>query len=79
VELRHKIMAGGAAAVIGVLLVIFVVIPFLIHVATLLGVAVVAFIGGEVHGRMSAGRKRDELEAPKTTTPAITGGDGLIR
>jgi hypothetical protein len=72
-------MAGGAAALIGVLLVIFVVIPFVIHVATLLGVAVVAFIGGEVHGRLAAGKKRDELEAPTGTTPAIPGSDGLIR
>jgi hypothetical protein len=78
VELRHKIMAGGAAAVIAVVLVIFVVIPFLLHIATLLGVAVVAFIGGEIHGRMSAGKKDDELEAAPGT-PALPGSDGLIR
>jgi hypothetical protein len=77
VELRHKIYAGGAAAVIGLLLVIFVVIPFVVHVATLLGVAIIAFIGGEVHGRMAARHKQDELDAP--TSPALPGGDGLIR
>jgi hypothetical protein len=71
-------MAGGAAAVIAVLLVIFVVIPFLLHVATFLVVAVVAFIGGEIHGRISAGRKDDELEAAPGT-PALPGSDGLIR
>jgi hypothetical protein len=70
-------MAGGAAGVIALLLVIFVVIPFVIHVATLIGVALVAFIAGEVHGRISAGRKKDEIEAP--STPALPGGDGLIR
>jgi hypothetical protein len=78
VELRHKIMAGGAAAVIAVVLAIFVVIPFLLHIATLLGVAIVAFIGGEIHGRMSAGRKHDELETA-VGTPALPGSDGLIR
>ena len=70
-------MAGGAAAAVALLLAIFVVIPFVVHLATLIGVALVAFIGGEVHGRISAGRKRDEIEAPNT--PALPGGDGLIR
>jgi hypothetical protein len=71
-------MAGGAAAVIAVLLVFFVVIPFLIHVATLIAVAVVAFIGGEIHGRMSAGKQQDELDAPAGSR-ALPGADGLIR
>ena len=72
-------MAGGAAAVIALLLVFFVVIPFVVHVATLLGVAIIAFIGGEVHGRLSAGKKHDELDAPTGTTPALPGSDALTR
>jgi hypothetical protein len=76
---RHKIYAGGAAAVVGLLLAIFVVIPFLLHIAAFLGVAVIAFIGGEVHGRVSARQKDAELEAPGRTTPALPGSDGLIR
>jgi hypothetical protein len=70
-ETRHKLMAGGAAAVIALLLVFFVVIPFVLHVATLLAVAAVAFIAGEVHGRIAARKQPDELNAP--TTPALPG------
>jgi hypothetical protein len=68
VETRHKVLAGGAAGLTAIALVIFVVVPFVIHIATLLGVAAIAFIAGEVHGRLSV-KKQPELPAPPGQRP----------